>query len=415
MSKQHKRPGQRDDARPDRNGGSFDDVLALVKEQRKYADWIRALEAKKEQTSPQAYARVRADYEARLDAVGEKLASHRDTLSNELAKLREKLAGLDAELQQHHDDRAEIELRAHVGELTAAALTDALRVADTEIDRLTIKRNAVEKDLWRVEDFFAAADGTETPPRDAQPKKQGSGFDEMSFLNSVVGPQESKPRISEPKMEAVASAPVAESPPPLRPVEVPPTPPVEVPAPSRPTPAPQPAPVEPPATPTPTPTPTPAPTPTPEPVAPPSPPEVPVAPPRVSVEKPIAAEASVQADGVVEKAVELERTSVPVSRPSIAMQMSAMTIEPDVPTRPTRDSMGIIKTGDELPPSILEDLRPGSGSDKPLAANVASNNPLSLKSAGSGDTKTLKCRECGSMNDPSEWYCERCGAELSAI
>jgi hypothetical protein len=136
----------------------------------------------------------------------------------------------------------------------------------------------------------------------------------------------------------------------------------------------------------------------------------------VSVEKPIAAEVTVQADGVVEKADELERASIPVSRPSIAMQMSSMTIEPEAAPAPARESLGIIKTGDELPPSILDDIRPGGGDgDKPFAANVASNNPLSLKSTAPTDTKTLKCRECGSMNDPSEWYCERCGAELSAI
>ena len=29
--------------------------------------------------------------------------------------------------------------------------------------------------------------------------------------------------------------------------------------------------------------------------------------------------------------------------------------------------------------------------------------------------KTLKCQECGSMNYPSEWYCERCGAELTVV
>ena len=29
--------------------------------------------------------------------------------------------------------------------------------------------------------------------------------------------------------------------------------------------------------------------------------------------------------------------------------------------------------------------------------------------------KTLKCGECGSMNRPTEWYCERCGAELAAV
>jgi hypothetical protein len=30
-------------------------------------------------------------------------------------------------------------------------------------------------------------------------------------------------------------------------------------------------------------------------------------------------------------------------------------------------------------------------------------------------TKSLKCRECGTMNLPTEWYCERCGAELAAL
>ena len=29
--------------------------------------------------------------------------------------------------------------------------------------------------------------------------------------------------------------------------------------------------------------------------------------------------------------------------------------------------------------------------------------------------KTLKCDECGTMNLPTEWYCERCGAELAAL
>jgi hypothetical protein len=29
--------------------------------------------------------------------------------------------------------------------------------------------------------------------------------------------------------------------------------------------------------------------------------------------------------------------------------------------------------------------------------------------------KTLKCAECGSMNYPTEWYCERCGGELAAL
>jgi uncharacterized OB-fold protein len=29
--------------------------------------------------------------------------------------------------------------------------------------------------------------------------------------------------------------------------------------------------------------------------------------------------------------------------------------------------------------------------------------------------RTLKCGECGAMNLPTEWYCDRCGAELASL
>ena len=34
---------------------------------------------------------------------------------------------------------------------------------------------------------------------------------------------------------------------------------------------------------------------------------------------------------------------------------------------------------------------------------------------GPGAVKTLKCGDCGTLNRPTEWYCERCGAELAAL
>lgn len=37
------------------------------------------------------------------------------------------------------------------------------------------------------------------------------------------------------------------------------------------------------------------------------------------------------------------------------------------------------------------------------------------KSMMAEQPKTLKCGECGTMNYPSEWYCERCGAELTIV
>ena len=52
----------------------------------------------------------------------------------------------------------------------------------------------------------------------------------------------------------------------------------------------------------------------------------------------------------------------------------------------------------------------------PLAANVTDANPIELKPQGGPERhRTLKCGECGTMNFPTEWYCERCGAELAAV
>lgn len=46
-------------------------------------------------------------------------------------------------------------------------------------------------------------------------------------------------------------------------------------------------------------------------------------------------------------------------------------------------------------------------SSTPVAATPANEDPEPVR--------TLKCRECGTMNLPTEWYCESCGAELAAL
>jgi hypothetical protein len=57
-----------------------------------------------------------------------------------------------------------------------------------------------------------------------------------------------------------------------------------------------------------------------------------------------------------------------------------------------------------------------AGMDTPLKVPVTPDGPLNLRSSGvTEQPKTLKCAECGAMNYPSEWYCERCGAELSVL
>lgn len=58
-------------------------------------------------------------------------------------------------------------------------------------------------------------------------------------------------------------------------------------------------------------------------------------------------------------------------------------------------------------PSALADEKATEG--KPTAAAPA---PADTRRE---NEKTLKCGECGTVNYPTEWYCESCGAELSAL
>jgi outer membrane biosynthesis protein TonB len=57
---------------------------------------------------------------------------------------------------------------------------------------------------------------------------------------------------------------------------------------------------------------------------------------------------------------------------------------------------------------------PGAGSaGRSAEASAAPAAPA--KPGAAGGAKTLKCGECGTLNRPTEWYCERCGAELAGI
>ena len=52
------------------------------------------------------------------------------------------------------------------------------------------------------------------------------------------------------------------------------------------------------------------------------------------------------------------------------------------------------------------------GMQSPVAPAVQTATPSVSKA---GVAKTLKCGECGTLNRPTEWYCERCGAELAGV
>jgi len=72
---------------------------------------------------------------------------------------------------------------------------------------------------------------------------------------------------------------------------------------------------------------------------------------------------------------------------------------PNASAEPAASAPSVPVNADET----FDDLAFLRSVNDPTAA--PSNDPL----------KTLRCTECGTMNLPTEWYCERCGGELAAF
>jgi hypothetical protein len=97
--------------------------------------------------------------------------------------------------------------------------------------------------------------------------------------------------------------------------------------------------------------------------------------------------------------------------------------EPEITHGPLPvDEMAFLKSvapEEERKPAPAQGRRgsnPGpSGGRGAEGAGAASQTAAPGKPAAATGAKTLKCGECGTLNRPTEWYCERCGAELAGI
>ena len=329
-----------------------------MEERRRYEAWLAALEARRAETPRHVFTRVHADYTARLESVIERLVAHTEGLRAELTTLTTRIASLDEQQHRARDERAEAELRAHVGELTENAWKETLAASDALIASLTAQHAAAEEDLRHTRELLADAERPPTPvapaaqvkaeapgtpaaaekpavrdgpapvpdtavggaqvpdvqPTSSNPEQQpttgGGSFDELAFLQSVVDvPNGEK-----------SPAPTTATPAPARPVG-----------------------------------------------------------------------------------------SAPTNQPPAGAPLRR---EPFVARKPEpRPEDRIQKQGEGAVPLIQ--AKPGNRGS--LAANISGNNPIVLRDKAGESAKTLKCAECGAMNYPTEWYCERCGAELASL
>jgi hypothetical protein len=81
------------------------------------------------------------------------------------------------------------------------------------------------------------------------------------------------------------------------------------------------------------------------------------------------------------------------------------------------DELAFLKSvaDEELKPARRSNPGAATQSHAGSRAVDAPPAPSEGRKSGPGVAKTLKCGECGTLNRPTEWYCERCGAELAGI
>jgi hypothetical protein len=385
----------RDDAG---NGGSaagdtaVTTVGSLMDERRRYEAWLEALNARRAETPKHVFSRVHADYTARLEAVIGRLSGQVEGLRTELTTLATRLATLVEQQHRARDERAEAELRAHVGEMTAAEWEVASAKADAAIAELERQHDEAEQALARTREFLADAERPATPAAAAAP---------IAAPAPAAAPTASAPTAaaSAPPMPARPSVSV-----PLQPSRGTTNVPVQTGQPSasrlRPLPGRE------------------------EPTAREEHPDreeaAPAAGARDGGFDELAFLSSVVDDESVPAVPEPDR-SEPSAREALPAQPSAPAkVQPVARPAPppsrnpfAQRAQDKIVNNDGAAGPMIESKKSGGRSG--LAANVSGNNPIILRDKSNEAAKTLKCGECGAVNYPTEWYCERCGAELASM
>lgn len=352
----------------------FEQVTALYEERQRFEAWLAALEAKRATTPVHIYTRVHADYGARLQRVVEELRTHRTALQELESTLIDRLTGLDSDEAKHRDEAAEAELRATVGELASEHFTEVTDRTSAAIASLSEERAGVQAELSQLRHLLDV--GTAPLPVaavvTAEPQRAETSSSEAPRV-----------RLVDSGAPAPASSPDAP-------------------------PAPTPADWE------------------------------------LSFENALggtpAPAQRTSGSRTVEKAPEKAAESNPfddleflktmVDRntgehnvvnptrahepgpPSAPEPMVTMPMSPPVKQRPVHPppvaASGLPLIMPDAPsPSRVEPRFPQAGGRDSV--------PAYLKESPPEQVKTLKCQECGTLNYPTEWYCERCGAELAAL
>ncbi|MGD8495285.1 MAG: hypothetical protein PVF05_03785 [Gemmatimonadales bacterium] len=146
------------------------EIRELLEQRGTYREWLRRLDEVGSQYRNDVAERVRADYRARLDGVGEELEKHRHELVSTLDGRRGRLDELSEAFERRSAELEEAELRFQVGEYDdaiwdekRAELTEGLEEIEADLND---QRSAVEE-LERVLAELSSGGAGRPAPREA--------------------------------------------------------------------------------------------------------------------------------------------------------------------------------------------------------------------------------------------------------
>lgn len=132
-------------------------VRQLLEQRSTYREWLSRLDEVGGKYRSEVAERVRVDYEARLDGVGEELAEHRHDLAASLERRRGRLDELTEAFERHSAEHEEAELRFQVGEFddatweeTRAKLAESIEDIEGELDEARSAVGELERVLGEL-------------------------------------------------------------------------------------------------------------------------------------------------------------------------------------------------------------------------------------------------------------------------
>jgi hypothetical protein len=136
---------------------SIEEVRALVAERQRYDDWLSALEAKRADTPLRVFERVHGDYLARRGEVLAQLQAHVGGLATLGSDLEQRLSELEGRLATHEEELAEGMLRNLVGEYDNERWETVRQEVEAKIATLGEERSVLVAEVDDVRSLLSSA------------------------------------------------------------------------------------------------------------------------------------------------------------------------------------------------------------------------------------------------------------------